>query len=68
VTKKLARQWKVPDKAGVAYVYVSGRGEPERAFATDEDFDKLLTATRNWLTVVGRAAARQAVPALTRQR
>jgi len=44
VTKKLARQWKVPDKAGVAYVYVSGRGEPERSFATDEDFDKLLTA------------------------
>ncbi len=59
VTKKLARQWKVPDKAGVAYVYVSGRGEPERAFATDEDFDKLLTATRNWLTVsVGLLRAR----------
>jgi hypothetical protein len=59
VTRKLAQQWKMPEKAGVAYVYVSGRGEPERAFATDDDFDKLQAATRDWLKVsVGLLHAR----------
>jgi RecB family exonuclease len=49
VAEQLAREWKTTEEIEAAYVYVSGRGDEERAFR--DDYGALKDAARSWLTV-----------------
>jgi RecB family exonuclease len=49
VAEQLSRDWKTSQEIEAAYVYVSGRGDEERAFR--EDYRELKDAARSWLTV-----------------
>jgi hypothetical protein len=48
VARQLAREWKVPGKIDIAYVYPDVAGEHERAFRGRE-FDELAELARGWL-------------------
>ncbi len=49
VAEHLSSDWKTTQEIEAAYVYVSGRGDEERAFR--EDYRSLKDAARSWLTV-----------------
>jgi hypothetical protein len=60
VARMLADAWGLPNRIEAAYAYVSGRGEPERAFR--DDFDALDAATTEWLRLAARLLAEAAFP------
>jgi RecB family exonuclease len=60
VTKRLASEWGLPDRIEAAYHYVSGRGEPERAFR--EDYETLEEAANGWLRLAARLLAEALFP------
>jgi RecB family exonuclease len=60
VAARLAREWDIPERVGVAYTYV-GRGADEREYRLD--FHQTLEpAARRWLTVAADLLAERAFP------
>jgi hypothetical protein len=60
VTKMLAGEWGLPDRIEAAYSYVSGRGEPERAFR--DDYEVLEEAATGWLKLAARLLGEASFP------
>jgi hypothetical protein len=60
ITRRLAREWGVPDRIATAYAYV-GRGAEERAWR-DDFHERLEPAAREWLAVAADLLAARAFP------
>ena len=63
VTRLLASAWGLTDRIEVAYTFVSGRGESERAFR--EDFEVLEEAATGWLRLAARLLSEASFPRTT---
>jgi RecB family exonuclease len=61
VARQLAREWKVPGKVDIAYVFPDVAGEHERAFRGSE-FDDLAERARGWLGTAIRLLAEGSFP------
>jgi RecB family exonuclease len=61
VAQQLAKEWGVPKKVDVAYVYPDGTGEHERAFR-EADFKELGEASKTWLSAAVGLLAEGAFP------
>jgi RecB family exonuclease len=60
VARRLAAEWGLPERVGVAYVYV-GRGVEERQYLGDFD-TRLVPAAREWLALAADLLAAGAFP------